>query len=526
MAHSGGGNHFYERLEAGFARRRDAPLLETPQGRRFRYRDAIDASASYAHLLRASGLRKGDRLLAQVEKSPEVVLLYLACLRAGVVFVPLNVAYTTEEVRFFARDAAPSAAVSAPPALATMQGLGAAPVVFTLDASGGGTLVEGARAYGAPFANAPAGVDDVAAILYTSGTTGHPKGAMITHGNLASNGEALRRLWGFDRGDVLLHVLPVFHAHGLFTALHCVLLSGSRMIFAPRFDTATVCRLLARATVMMGVPTLYERLLAEPAFTAEACAGVRLFTCGSAPLARQTAERFCRRTGHRLLERYGTTEAMIVTSNPLAGERRAGSVGRPLPGVEVRVADAADRVVSAGVAGRVQCRGPNVFKGYWRRPEASAEAFTADGFFVTGDLGSVDADGYLALVGRESDMIISGGYNVYPREVETVLEAMAGVAASAVFGVPHPDFGEGVAAAVEPHPQARELSEQGIIALAKSRLAGYKVPKRVLFVDELPRNPMGKVQKSVLRERYRALFTKGVGPRSPAGTRGASGNGL
>lgn len=521
---NGGG--FYQRLEAAFAAQRDAWLLETEDGRRYSYRDAAAASARYANGLRATGLGKGDRLLAQVEKSPEALFLYLACLRAGVIFTPLNPAYRAEEIGFFLEDAEPAAVVCDPAAAARARVRGASsarPAVYTLDARGGGSLAEATRAQEPRFRDEAANEEDVAAILYTSGTTGRPKGAMITHRNLASNGEALRAAWGFQANDVLLHALPVFHAHGLFTALHCVLLSASRMLFMRHFDAAAACRLLPRASVFMGVPTFYTRLLSEPAFDAQACAGVRLFTSGSAPLLPETFERFERRTGQRIVERYGTTEAMIITSNPLQGERRAGSVGRPLPGIEMRIADEEGCALEAGASGSVQCRGPNVFKGYWRRPRASAEALTADGFFVTGDLGRVDADGYLALVGRASDLIISGGYNVYPREVENVLDRIRGVEESAVFGVPHPDFGEGVVAAVQVSPGAHAVAEPAVIEHAKSRLANYKVPKRVVLLRELPRNPMGKVQKTVLRERYASLFR---GEGDAGGVAAASREGL
>ncbi|NIR60334.1 MAG: AMP-binding protein [Gammaproteobacteria bacterium] len=512
VASNGGG--FYQRVEAAFPAQREAWLLETEDGRRYRYQDAVGASARYANLLRAAGLHKGDRLLVQVEKSPEALFVYLGCLRAGVIFVPLNPAYRSEEVGFFLEDAEPAAVVCDPTAAAAAHGRrrsGGRRVLYTLDAQGGGSLAEAAREHATRFHDEASAEEEVAAILYTSGTTGRPKGAMITHRNLASNGEALCAIWGFQADDVLLHALPVFHAHGLFTALHCVLLSGSRMLLMRRFEAATACRLLPRATVFMGVPTFYTRLLSERAFGAPVCADVRLFTSGSAPLLPETFERFERRVGRRIVERYGTTEAMIITSNPLQGERRAGSVGRALPGIEVRIADDQGRALEAGAPGSVQCRGPNVFKGYWRRPQASAKAFTPDGFFVTGDLGRVDAEGYVTLVGRTSDLIISGGYNVYPREVENVLDGMRGVEESSVFGVPHPDFGEGVVAAVRVSAGARDLREPDVIEYANARLANYKVPKRVVFLEQLPTNPMGKVQKTVLRERYGTLFEGGAG---------------
>jgi malonyl-CoA/methylmalonyl-CoA synthetase len=503
------GNGFFHRLRAAFPRDPTATLLETEGGRVYSYADALESSARFARLLRASGLHIGDRLLVQVEKSPEVIFLYLACLRAGVIFLPVNVAYKEEELGFFMEDAEPAGIVCDPRVADIMEGLRASrsepATVWTLDGDGAGTLVDAALHHQDRFDDVPLAEDDVAAILYTSGTTGRPKGAMLTHCNLASNGKALHDAWGFVREDVLLHALPLFHAHGLFTALSCVLLSGSRMLFLARFDAKAVCRLLPRATVMMGVPTFYTRLLAESVFGAELCAHMRLFTSGSAPLLPETFERFLQRTGCTMLERYGTTEAMIITSNPLEGERRCGTVGHPLPGIEVRIADDADQPMKGQSTGRVQCRGPNLFKGYWRRPQESRDAFTADGHFITGDLGFTDADGYITLVGRESDMIISGGYNVYPREVENVLDRVPGVEESAVFGVPHPDFGEGVVAAVKVSGGS-EVTEAGVIAYARAHLANYKVPKRVLIVPELPRNPMGKVQKNLLRERHGAEF--------------------
>jgi len=501
-----GGGGFFDTLAATFPQATSTPLLETPGGRTYTYADVLAGAARYARALAGAGVRRGDRVLTQVEKSPEGVSIYLACLRAGFVFLPLNTAYREAELAYFVADAEPAAVVCDPraqPTFARMAETGTA--LFTLDAAGAGSLAEAAAAQPARFESAALTEDDVAAILYTSGTTGRPKGAMLTHRNLRSNAEALVQVWGFGPGDVLLHALPMFHAHGLFTALHCVLLAGARMLFLPRFEAAEVARLLPRASVMMGVPTFYARLLREPGFGRRACRNVRLFVSGSAPLPAEVFERFRERTGHALLERYGTTEAMIITSQPLGGERRPGAVGRPLPDIDVRLADEHGRPVATGATGRLQCRGPNVFKGYWRAPEKTAETFTTDGYFVTGDLARRDPDGYIVLVGRESELIISGGYNVYPREVEAALEGLEGVAEAAVFGAPHPDFGEGVVAAVVPEPGAG-LEEAGVIADAKGRLAGYKTPKRVVFVAELPRNRMGKIQKNRLQSAYRDVF--------------------
>jgi malonyl-CoA/methylmalonyl-CoA synthetase len=373
--------------------------------------------------------------------------------------------------------------------------------LHTLDADGGGSLVAAAATQSAVHAPVPRGEEDLAVIIYTSGTTGRSKGAMLSHGNLASNGLALVQAWGFGPGDVLLHALPVFHVHGLFVAHHCALLSGARMLYHRRFDLGLLLRDLPRATVLMGVPTFYTRLLGDERFTAALAAGVRLFVSGSAPLLRETFDAFEARTGQRILERYGMSEAGMITSNPLAGERRGGTVGPPLPGVSVRVADAADAPLPAGETGAIQIRGPNVFLGYWGMPEKTREEFTADGWFRTGDVGRFDDDGYLSIVGRAKDLIISGGFNVYPKEIEIELDALPGVLESAVIGLPHADFGEAVTAVVVPRPGAT-LDASALVASLRGRLAAFKLPKRVIVVDELPRNAMGKVQKAELRRRH------------------------
>jgi len=399
------------------------------------------------------------------------VALYLATLKLGAVFVPLNTAYTRSEIEFFLEDAEPRLFVEDARALAR-EAEGLAPVAEC----------------------APRTADDLAAIVYTSGTTGRSKGAMLTHGNLASNARALCEAWAFTKDDVLLHALPIFHVHGLFVALHCALLTGSKMLWLERFDDAEVLRLLPQATVMMGVPTFYTRLLANGAFTKEVAAAVRVYISGSAPLLEQDFRAFEERTGKRILERYGMSEAVIITSNPLNGERVAGSVGYPLPGVELRVTGGED-------IGVIEIRGPSVFKGYWRAPAKTAEEFTADGYFITGDLGRKDPDGRVWITGRAKDLIISGGYNVYPKEVELVLDSLAGIEESAVIGVPHPDFGEAVVAVVVGNPD-----EAAVIAKAREQLAGFKVPKRVIAVPSLPRNALGKVQKNLLRDDHRGLF--------------------
>jgi len=471
-------DNLYDLLSRGFPADRSKPCFLLSDGSAISYGALEDGAARVAGHLIAQGVAPGDRVALQAEKSPEAVMVYLGVLKAGAVFLPLNSAYTAAEVDYFRADAEPKLFVADPPA-----------------------FVAGAHA-AAPLAQTvPRAAADLAAIIYTSGTTGRSKGAMLSHGNLAVNAAALHEIWGFTPDDVLLHALPIFHVHGLFVALHCAFLSGAPMAWLPKFADAEVLAGLRRATVMMGVPTFYTRLLANPGFTQEAAAHMRLFISGSAPLLPSTFAEFEARTGMRILERYGMSEAVIITSNPLRGERIAGSVGYPLPGVELRI--------GAGEAtGVLQIRGPSVFGGYWRMPEKTAEEFTKDGFFITGDVGRQDADGRVWISGRAKDLIISGGYNVYPKEVELVLDELPGVIESAVIGVPHPDFGEGVVAVV-----MGAGDEAAIIAEARRQLAAYKAPKRVVFVDELPRNTMGKVQKNLLRARYAALFEVGVGPR-------------
>jgi malonyl-CoA/methylmalonyl-CoA synthetase len=497
--------NLYALFESRFPADRAKPLLILESGKAVSYGEAEAGAARYAALFASRGLVPGDRIAVQVEKSPEALILYLGCLRAGLAYLPLNNAYHEAEVRYFLENAEPRAVVAQPSSIPWMEPLARSlgiDNVFSLDAHGGGTLQEAAAKMPAKFETIERRGEDLAAILYTSGTTGRSKGAMLSHGNLASNARVLHEAWGFRPGDVLVHMLPLFHVHGLFVASHCVLLNGSAMRFHAKFDAKRAIRDFAESTVFMGVPTLYTRLLAEPGLTPEACARMRLFTSGSAPLLAETHRDFERRTGQRILERYGMTETGMLTSNPLEGERRAGSVGPALPGVAVRVVDDAGRDCARGAIGNVIVRGPNVFSGYWRMPEKTAEEFTPDGFFRTGDVGSLSADGYLTIVGRSKDLIISGGYNVYPKEIELAIDELPGVQESAVVGVPHPDFGEAVTAVVVPRHGQGSASEGAIIAALKERLANFKVPKRVYFVDELPRNAMGKVQKNVLRDRF------------------------
>jgi len=463
--------NLYALLAARFPTDPAAPCLLLPDGSQIGYGAFQAGIGRLAALLKARGVAVGDRVAVQAPKTPEALMLYLATLKVGAVFLPLNTAYTEAEVRYFLDDAEPRLFVTDAVALAA-EAADLAPLESVHEA-------------------AP---DDLAAIIYTSGTTGRSKGAMLSHGNLAANALALHQAWGFQAGDVLLHALPIFHVHGLFIALHCILLNGGPMVWLAKFDDEEALRLLPKATVMMGVPTFYTRLLANPGFTREAAAHVRVFICGSAPLLESTFDEFEVRTGQRILERYGMSEAAIITSNPLAGDRVAGSVGYPLPGVSLRIGGGEE-------TGVIEIKGPSVFSGYWRMPEKTAEEFTADGWFKTGDVGRRDPDGRVWISGRAKDLIISGGYNVYPKEIELILDEMPGVGESAMIGCPHPDFGEAVVAVI-----AGAGDEAALIAAARQSLAAYKAPKKVFFVDDLPRNAMGKVQKNLLRDRFKGVF--------------------
>ena len=499
-------NHLFDALLAD--RVDDArPLLHLPDGGSRSYRDTIALSGRFASALAAIGATPGERVVVQVEKSPEALALYFACLRAGVVLVPLNPAYTAAEVEYFVGDAEPVAVVVDGAAADTVGPIAERhdAALLTLDADGSGSLATDARGREA-LAPVDRSADDLAAILYTSGTTGRSKGAMLSHENLLSNAAALVDAWRFTADDVLLHALPIFHTHGLFVAVNVTIAVGGSMIFLPTFDAEQVTRLLPQATAMMGVPTHYTRLLAHPGFDRGLVAHMRLFVSGSAPLLPQTHTAFESRTGMSILERYGMTETGMLASNPYDGERRAGTVGFPLAGVDLRVCDPATGERSEpGSVGVIEVTGPNVFGGYWRMPDKTAEEFRSDGFFVTGDLGRVDGDGYLQIVGRGKDLVISGGFNVYPKEVESEIDAIAGVVESAVFGVPQADFGEAVVAVVVA-ADPTDLDEHAVIDAVAARLARFKQPKRVFFVDELPRNTMGKVRKDVLREAYSTVF--------------------
>ncbi|OSQ37881.1 malonate--CoA ligase [Thalassospira mesophila] len=498
----------FMRLRDCFPADMNKTLLETPDGAWFSYRDADEWSSRYAAVLHASGARKGDRVAVQVDKSPAALFLYLGCIRAGLVYLPLNTAYQAQELAYFMQDAAPVVIVCQPDRKSEMEEIArekSGSVVFTLGDDGQGTIQDAASAQITDFAAIPCADDDLAAILYTSGTTGKPKGAMMTQMNLWSNGRTLVDLWGFTAADTLLHALPIFHTHGLFIACHCVMMSGASMLFLPKFDRAQVIAALPGATVMMGVPTFYVRLLAGEDFNAALVSNMRLFISGSAPLLPETFSAFHARTGHYLLERYGMTEMGMATSNPLDGDRVIHTVGPALPDVEVRVCDDKGQVLPQGEVGVLEARGPNVFAGYWKMPEKTREEFREDGFFITGDIALIDDKGYVHIVGRAKDLVISGGFNIYPKEIETEIDKMAGVLESAVIGVPHPDFGEAVLAIVVLQ-DGLTLTGPEIISHIKSLMANFKVPKQVFFVDELPRNAMGKVQKNALRDQFGGVF--------------------
>jgi malonyl-CoA/methylmalonyl-CoA synthetase len=497
--------NLYALFESRFPAEKTACSIETHDGLFYTWADLERATAKMANLLARLKLPKDSRIAVQVEKSPEALILYLATIRAGYVYLPLNTAYRAAEIEYFIENAEPAVVVCSPKNFGWVSQIAfktGTKHVFTLGENRDGSLLERASHQPDTFETVDRHGDDLAAILYTSGTTGRSKGAMLTHDNLASNAKVLQEYWHWQPGDVLLHALPLFHVHGLFVASHGALLNGSKMIFLPKFDSAEVIRHLPRATVFMGVPTYYVRLAADPAFDKTLCANMRLFVSGSAPLLLDTFNEFTRRTGHTILERYGMSETTMLVSNPYDGERVGGTVGLPLPGVSVRVVKGDGTSCRVDEIGDIQVKGPNVFKGYWRMPEKTAEEFTADGYFKTGDVGRFDAKGYLSIVGRSKDLIISGGYNVYPKEIESFIDELDGVVESAVIGVPHPDFGEAVTAVAVVKPDAA-ISEGDVIGTLKTKIANFKVPKRVFFVQELPRNTMGKVQKNVLRDLFK-----------------------
>jgi len=504
-------SNLYAHLRASFPAELERCAIETDAGLFYSWRDLERGTAMLANFLRSLDLPVGARIAAQVDKSVEALMLYLATLRAGYVFLPLNTAYQSAELAYFFTDAEPAVVVCTGKNFHWVSKLAfntGTRWVFTLDADRSGSLLERAAHAGDEAYCAAKEANDVAVIIYTSGTTGRAKGAMLTHGNMLSNARVLKDCWGWrsaaDGGDVLIHALPIFHVHGLFVATHGALLNGSKMIWLARFEPRQVIDKLADGTIFMGVPTLYVRLLAEAALNQAACRHMRLFISGSAPLLMDTFKAWQTRTGHTILERYGMSETIMLTSNPYLGERRGGTVGPPLPGVVLRVVNERNEPVAPGQIGDIQVSGPNVFAGYWRMPEKTAAEFTPDGFFKTGDVGQQDVDGYVTIVGRSKDMIISGGYNVYPAELESFINDLPGVAESAVVGVPHADFGEVGVAVVVPRAGA-SLDPARILARLKASLANYKVPKQCVVVPELPRNAMGKVQKNILRQRYGKL---------------------
>jgi len=504
--------NLYALLESGFPKNREDCALETQEGLYYSWRDLDRATAMMANLLKSLNLPQGSRVAVQVEKSPEALFLYLATLRAGYVYLPLNTAYQESEIQYFLENAEPAVVVCSSKNFSWISKIAfksGTLNVFTLDENRIGSLLDRAAQCSVQFKTVKKADDDLAAILYTSGTTGRSKGAMLTHGNLGSNAQVLKEFWGWKKDDILLHALPIFHVHGLFVAAHGALLNGSKMIWLPRLDTAQLIKHLPRSTIMMGVPTFYVRLLLDPNFNQSVCKNMRLFISGSAPLLTETFNTFQKVSGHTILERYGMSETVMLVSNPYQGARVGGSVGVPLPGVEVRVVNESGSRCGVNEIGAIEVRGPNIFKGYWRMPEKTAEEFTNDGWFKTGDVGRWGGetsagkvpDHYLCIVGRNKDLIISGGYNVYPKEIESFIDDMDGGEESAVIGIPHKDFGEAVIAIVVPKPGAK-LNSQSMIDALKSKIANFKVPKRIEIVEGLPRNAMGKVQKNVLRQQY------------------------
>ncbi len=500
-------NYLATRLARAAGEAPGALFLEDMHGTRLTHGELWQGAERMAEVLARAGVAPGDRVAVQAEKSVAMLELYLGALLAGAVFLPLNPAYTPTELGYFLGDASPRLFVCDPGRLQALapvaRGAGVAEIL-TLGADGQGTLADARGAEAAGFPAVARGAEDLAAILYTSGTTGRSKGAMLSHRALATNSEVLRDYWAFTAADVLIHALPIYHTHGLFVATNITLMAGASCLFLPKFDAKTVASLMPRATALMGVPTFYTRLLKEPDL-GEAARGMRLFISGSAPLLAETHRAWASATGHHILERYGMTETNMNTSNPYDGERRPGTVGFPLPGVELKVCDASGAELPRGEIGTLEVRGDNLFSGYWQMPEKTAEELRPDGFFITGDLGMIDADGYVRIVGRGKDLIITGGLNVYPKEVEEAIDALPGVVESAVIAVPHADFGEGIVAVVVAGPDGPD--EAAILAGLAGQLARFKQPRRVFIVDELPRNTMGKVQKNLLRERYATLFT-------------------
>ncbi|MEQ6204493.1 malonyl-CoA synthase [Sulfitobacter sp. HNIBRBA2951] len=486
----------------------DAVFLHLQDGTTLTYARFLETAAQYAGYLTQLGLRAGDRVAVQIEKSAEALAVYAACAQSGLVFLPLNTGYTADEIAYFVENSGAGIVLCDDRKRSDLAPIAArcGAILETLNADGSGSFAQQAASLPTRFETVARSRDDLAAFLYTSGTTGRSKGAMLSQGNLLSNAQTLVDEWRFTTQDVLLHALPIFHTHGLFVASNITLLAGGQMIFAPKFDLDQMIADMPRATTMMGVPTFYTRLLGDARFTKELTKDMRLFISGSAPLLAETHIQFEDRTGHRILERYGMTETNMNTSNPYEGERRAGTVGLPLPGVELKITDSkTGATLPQGEIGEIEVRGPNVFQGYWQMPEKTAEELRSDGFFITGDLGQMDADGYVSIVGRNKDLIISGGYNIYPKEIELLLDDQDGVLESAVIGVPHADFGESVVGVLVAKPEA-DLDLDHIKASLSNSLARFKQPQKLVVLPELPRNTMGKVQKKSLREQFAAIF--------------------
>ena len=497
-------SNLFSNFQENFPDDLDSQFLVTSKGRQVSYLELNDASARIANCLLESGASPGDRVTVQVEKSVESIFLYLACLRSGLVYHPLNTAYKSSELSFFIKNAEPTIVVCSTEAIDTYKSIVSKEGIktfLTLDSDGSGTLMQEAARFSNNCETKQCKGSETAALLYSSGTTGQPKGIVLSHDNLLKNGETLVNTWGFSSSDRLLHMLPIYHVHGLFVGLNTIFLSGASMIWCEDFNAEEAIENLPDCTVMMGVPTYYTRLLSNSKLSKECCSNMRLFISGSAPLLKETFDNFQDKTGHTILERYGMTETGMNTSNPLNGERRAGTVGLPLSGVTVRVVDESGEGMATYETGDIQIKGPNVFSGYWRMPDKSAEDFTEDGFFNTGDKGTIDSDGYVSIVGREKDMIITGGLNVYPKEIELIIDEIYGVKESAVVGVADLDFGEAVIAVIV--SDGSILNEEKITSFCKVQLANFKVPKRIYFVEDLPRNAMGKIQKNLLRDRFK-----------------------
>ena len=495
--------NLYTSYKEGFKNNLEGQFLYDDKGLNVTYRELDSETAKLANGLKELGLSEGDRVTVQVDKCIEMVYLYLACVRSNIIFHPLNPAYKEKELSYFLDDAKPSLFISNEETISSISDLSLEHSIdhlFVLNNDGSGNFSDISTSED-NYITVACSDDDIAALLYSSGTTGKPKGIMLSHGNISSNAESLVKAWGFQESDCLLHALPIYHVHGLFVALGCVFMTGSKLKWLESFDADVVLKSIPECTVMMGVPTYYTRLLKRDLLDSKLTEGIRLFISGSAPLLEETFNEFNQRTNHQILERYGMTETNMNTSNPLKGDRKPGTVGLPLEDVKVRVVDEENNVLSQGEIGNLQIKGPNVFKGYWEMPEKTKEDFSKDGFFNTGDKGLIDEGGYVSIIGRSKDMIISGGLNVYPKEIESLIDKIEGVLESAVIGLSDEDLGEKVVAVIVSE-ESKTLDEKKVISEIKDQLAGFKAPKEVKFIDQLPRNAMGKVQKNILRETF------------------------